>query len=125
MPRLPVDGKKVIEHRITFGVKERQILEGALGAYQFNKVATPIVSAISDVSFWITLSGLLSFFGIIITPPYDDDVHSWTEAIQLGVTQFRAAREEGGLGGGFDQLSVLWQFLTPLGVVYTSGQVDA
>lgn len=27
MPRLPVDGKKVIEHRITLGTKERDILQ--------------------------------------------------------------------------------------------------
>ena len=27
MPRLPVDGKKVIEHRITLGGKEREILD--------------------------------------------------------------------------------------------------
>ena len=122
MPRLPVDGKKVIEHRITFGTKERQILEGALGAYQFNRVATPIVTAIGDVSFWITLAGLLSFFGIIITPPFDDDVHSWTDAIQLGVNEFRAARADEDIGS---QLSLLWQFLTPLGFVFTAGQVDA
>ena len=27
MPRLPVDGKKVIEHRITLGTKEREIFD--------------------------------------------------------------------------------------------------
>ena len=27
MPRLPVDGKRVIEHRISFGTKERQLIE--------------------------------------------------------------------------------------------------
>ena len=27
MPRLPVDGKKVVEHRITFGTKERDLIE--------------------------------------------------------------------------------------------------
>jgi len=122
MPRLPVDGKKVIEHRITFGTKERQILEGGLGAYQFNKVATPIVAAITDVSFWITLATLLGFFGIVIAKPFDDDVHSWTDAIQLGITEFRAARADEDIGS---QLSLLWQFLTPLGFVYTAGQVDA
>ena len=122
MPRLPVDGKKVIEHRITFGVKERQILEGALGAYQFNRVATPIVTAIGDVSFWVTLASLLSFFGIIITPPFDDDVRSWTDAVQLGVNEWRQASEN---EDRVSQLALLWQFLTPLGVVYTAGQVDA
>ena len=120
MPRLPVDGKKVVEHRITFGSSERRMFDEFASAYQFNRVATPLVAAISDVSFWVTLATLLGFLGIVIEKPYDDDVHSWTEAIQLGVTKFRAAREEEGVG---EELSLLWQFLTPLGFVYTSGQV--
>ena len=122
MPRLPVDGKKVIEHRITFGTKERELLHGVAGAYQFNRVATPTVAAISDVSFWITLASLLGLFGIVIMPPGDENVRSWTDAIRYGVTEFREASEN---EDRVSQLSLLWQFLTPLGVVYTAGTVNA
>jgi hypothetical protein len=50
MPRLPVDGKRVIEHRITFGTKERELLDNVATSYSINKVATPLVALISDIS---------------------------------------------------------------------------
>lgn len=59
MPRLPVDGSKVIEHRITLGTKERQILESVMTAYSFRNVATPIVNTISDNS-------ALAFLGLLV-----------------------------------------------------------
>ncbi len=55
MPRLPVDGKKVIEHRITFGTKEREILESFAFSQGFKNVATPTVDLLKDVS------GLIAF----------------------------------------------------------------
>ncbi len=50
MPRLPVDGKKVIEHRITFGAKERDLLDQVTLGYQFNKIGSPLVALLSDIS---------------------------------------------------------------------------
>ncbi len=50
MPRLPVDGKKVIEHRISLSGVERQALEDFVFANNINKVGTPLVALISDVS---------------------------------------------------------------------------
>ena len=41
---------QVIRHEIVFGRSERELIEGALVAYQVNKVATPLVALISDVS---------------------------------------------------------------------------
>lgn len=88
MPRLPVDGKKVIEHRITFGTKERQLMEGALGAFQFNKVSTPIVAGMSDVSFMITFGAILTlFFPDIILPRAEDGIDAVVEAIKTGINQ--------------------------------------
>ena len=118
MPRKPVD--HVQEMRVSLGQKEREMVEGALAAFQFHQVATPMVAAISDVSFWITLATLLAFFGINVTNPGDDDVRSWTEAVQLGVSDWRAARQTEGLS---DDLSVLWRFFTVPGVIYTAGGV--
>lgn len=57
MPRKPTE--KVIEHRITLGTYERQILSDAVTSYNFKNVATPLVSAFSDVSFLIFLGGLI------------------------------------------------------------------
>lgn len=119
MPRKPVD--RVEEMRVTLGQKERQLVGDALEAYKFNQVATPVVAAISDVSFWITLSTLLGLLGIAILPPADDDVRSWSDAVRMGVDDWRRARETEGIG---DDLSVLWRMFTPLGFVYTAGGVN-
>jgi len=56
MPRKPTE--KVIEHRITFGQKERDLLETISTSYSINKVATPFVALISDVSALAFLSSL-------------------------------------------------------------------
>ena len=48
MPKPKPD--QVIRHEIVFGRSERELIEGALVAYQVNKVATPLVALISDVS---------------------------------------------------------------------------
>jgi len=54
-----VDGVKVIEHRITLGGKERQMLESTLTAYSFRNVATPVVTAINDNTTLLLLAGLV------------------------------------------------------------------
>tara|TARA_R110000787_G_scaffold70102_2_gene155841 strand:+ start:79 stop:468 length:390 start_codon:yes stop_codon:yes gene_type:complete len=41
---------QVIRHEIVFGRSERDLIEGALVAYQVNKIATPAVALISDIS---------------------------------------------------------------------------
>jgi len=108
MPRLPVDGKKVIEHRITFGTKEREMIEGALGAYQFNRVATPMVDAMNDVSFWVMFSFALSLVGIAITNPFDNTIDSWRDAVLTGVMEYREARKTEGLSDDFAALGNYW-----------------
>ena len=50
MPRLPVDGKKVIEHRITFGTKERDLLQDLSTSYRIGQVAEPTVDLLKDAS---------------------------------------------------------------------------
>ena len=71
MPRLPVDGKKVIEHRITLGSKERQLLDNVATSYSINKIATPLVSLISDVS------ALAFLTSIYIAYKYGPDKIEW------------------------------------------------
>jgi len=101
MPRLPVDGKRVIEHRITFGTKERDMMESALTGYQFNKVATPIVAGMSDVSFMIVLGGILAiYFPDIVIPTGAATVQEVTGAISDGIKKgAERAKEERALTG--------------------------
>ncbi len=63
--RLPVDGKKVIEHRITLGTKERQMVESYVNSKNFNQIITPTVAALSDVSFVLLVGGFLASMGLI------------------------------------------------------------
>ncbi len=98
MPRLPVDGKRVIEHRITFGTKERDMLDSAFAAYQFNRVATPVVAGMSDVSFMVALAGLLGLYFPDIVPPVDPKdpavvVDSIKEGIERGAERAKEERE--------------------------------
>jgi len=46
MPRKPTD--EVIEHRITLGAYERQIVSDLAGSYQFNRIATPVITFVND-----------------------------------------------------------------------------
>ena len=50
MPRLPVDGKKVIEHRITLGTKERELLQDLSTSYRIGQVYEPSVNLLKDAS---------------------------------------------------------------------------
>lgn len=62
MPKVSPD--QVIRHEIVFGRADRELLESAIMAYQFNRVATPLVAGLSDVTFvgtmviiWAYLTG--------------------------------------------------------------------
>ncbi len=48
MPKPKPD--QVVRHEIVLGRSERELLEGALIAYQVNRVSTPLVALLSDIS---------------------------------------------------------------------------
>lgn len=58
MPRLPVDGKKVQEFRITMGSKERQLAESALNAYRIKAVVPSVANVLGDVSALYALGSI-------------------------------------------------------------------
>jgi hypothetical protein len=60
MPRAKADN--VVIHRIELGGKERELAESALAAFQFNRVATPLVDGLKDVSFVATVTAILAIF---------------------------------------------------------------
>jgi hypothetical protein len=72
MPRLPVDGKRVVEHRITLGQYEREQLDSVVTGVTFRNVANPMVALLSDVSALVALGGILEALGIV-------DITGWVK----------------------------------------------
>ena len=60
MPRLPIDGTKVKEFRLTLGTFERERIDTLITAIAINRVSTPLVTLLSDVS---ALSALALAYG--------------------------------------------------------------
>ncbi len=65
MPRLPVDGKKVVEHRITLGTYEREELDTFVTGVTVRNVGDPFVALMSDVSALVAITTLLEALGVI------------------------------------------------------------
>tara|TARA_R100001463_G_C3542616_1_gene222482 strand:+ start:1624 stop:2058 length:435 start_codon:yes stop_codon:yes gene_type:complete len=65
MPRLPVDGKKVIEHRYTLGQYERDQLDTLITGITVRNVATPTVALLNDVTGLIALTAIAEALGFI------------------------------------------------------------
>jgi len=98
MPRLPVDGVKVIEHRITFGAKEREILESTTTAYSFRNVSTPIITAINDNTTLLLIAGLI---GLVLPSWLPDDYETITEGLGFdGVKDWLEIQNLAGAGAG-------------------------
>jgi hypothetical protein len=86
--------EKTIVYRVELQQKERELLESAIQAYNFNKVTTPIVAGLSDVSFMIVLGGLLTlFFPEIILPTGEAKMGDVMDAINRGIEQGRERAE--------------------------------
>lgn len=79
MPRLPVDGNKVVEHRITLGQYEREQLDTITTGYAVGRVAEPLVALLSDVSALVALTSLLEILGVI-----DLTGWAWNTALKIG-----------------------------------------
>lgn len=68
------------------GAWERDRLEGLLAAQTFNKVTTPIVAGMSDVSFMVVLAGILViWFPDIIIPSGAPTANEVVDAIKTGI----------------------------------------
>ena len=90
---------EIIRHEVVLGKAERQLLRDAAEAYQFNKISTPIVAGLSDVTFTATVAGLLAFglagmldrMGLdpdwreIVSDMTPDQVHDWLETQNLAL----------------------------------------
>ena len=62
MPKPKPD--QVIRHEIVLGRSERELISDGLLAYQVNRISTPLVALISDVSAMsLILGGLATYYG--------------------------------------------------------------
>lgn len=87
LPRLPVDGKKVIEHRITFGTKERDLLEQFVGVQRTRSfLGEDGLALIDDPKKLIlmieTLATLAELFGFKTPIPTPVDAYEWLEGVK-------------------------------------------
>jgi len=90
VPRLPVDGKKVVEHRLTLGQFERTMLNDFVSSKQFNNIATPTVDLLKDVTGLAAFSAILfSLFGIVLNLDGITDIGDLEKQIKDGYTKWR------------------------------------
>jgi len=62
MPKVKPDN--VVRHEIVLGRADRELLEGAIAAYQVNRISTPLVALLSDASALLALATILEATGI-------------------------------------------------------------
>ena len=80
MPRLPVDGKKVIEHRITLGTKEREMFQELATSYRISAISgnDSIIEVLGDfgklTALLGTIGGVLELLGITDVFDIDDNI---------------------------------------------------
>ena len=74
MPRLPVDGTRVVEHRITLGSFERTELRRLTEGYWINRISTPIVALLSDVTGMIAIGALLGVLIKLFLPDWEPEI---------------------------------------------------
>ena len=95
MPRLPVDGKKVVEHRITFGTKERDLFDDIAMSYRIQAITgkDSVVEVFSDFGKVLavagTFGGLLELFGITDLFDFDDEVKALVLPTKAKLAQLR------------------------------------
>jgi len=99
MPR--AKATDVVIHRIELGGKERAMAEGVIAAYQFNRIANPIVAALSDVSFLVFVGGILAAYKFIdedtwkaLTGGLDSATTTAAEVVTWGEESYRAAQRK-------------------------------
>jgi hypothetical protein len=92
MPRLPVDGKKVIEYRLTLGAKERELVQDAQWSYTFGQIGSTIGGIVSNPVFLLGLAGYIAFkldqildpnWREIVSEMTPDEVKNWLETQNL------------------------------------------
>lgn len=108
MPKAKPD--QVIVHRIELQETEREILSSLSSAIMFNRVASPVVKLLNDVTGTITVLALLAASGLVagvaFTYIYDPDIIK--DPIEQFLQQAEEARERADLIGEAAKRGPLW-----------------
>lgn len=92
MPRLPVDGKKVIEYRVTLGAKERELVQDAQWSYTFGKIGTTVSDILGNPAVLLSIAAYIAYkldqvldpdWRAIIADMTPDQIHDWLETQNL------------------------------------------
>lgn len=92
MPRLPVDGKKVIEYRVTLGAKERELFQDAQWSYTFGKIGNTASSILSNPVILLGVAGYIAYkldqlldpdWREIVADLTPDEIKDWLETQNL------------------------------------------
>ena len=118
MPKPKPD--QVVRHEIVLGRSERELIEGALVAYQINKISTPAVALLSDASAMaIIFSVIGGYLGIkyVASPGLETAQQIYDDFM----TQYEVAKVAGEIdvvGIATDPSTYTDAFLDGLGIIF-------
>ena len=115
MPRSKAN--ETIIHRIELGSWERSRAEAMIDAFVFNRVGTPIVAALSDVSFVLMVGSALAAWKYIDAETWDALAGAYEEgkdtaATAVGWMAEAYQRTEYAVGETADLGGSIWDFIT-------------
>ena len=100
MPRLPVDGKKVVEHRITFGTKERDLLQDISTSYRIQAIDPEAMMKILEdplrvIQIGYGLATAIEMLGFETGLPTIADLADWKQERKAKLEETKASVESG------------------------------
>ena len=119
--RLPVDGKKVIEHRITLGGTERQALKDLALSYRVRALAGDegILESLTDldnvVGIMATMGFLLELLGITDIFDFDDEAKAKAVSIKNKIIENEKRAIENNKARAQAENDLVRSFLSRLG----------
>ena len=124
MPKAKAD--QVITHRIELQDTERDLLSSLSTAYAFNRVASPIVKLLNDVTGTVTVLALIGASGLIagVAFTYIFDPESIKDPIEQFLEQVEEAKERAELVGEAARRGPLWGLIDMIEMVTGSNIPD-
>jgi len=100
LPRLPVDGKKVVEHRITFGTKERDLLQDISTSYRIQAIDPEAMMKILEdplrvIQIGYGLATAIEMLGFETGLPTIADLADWKQERKAKLEETKASVESG------------------------------
>ena len=114
MPRSKAE--KTVIHRIELGSWERSRLEAGGDAWVFNRISTPVVAALSDVSFLFFVGGLLASYKLIDKETWEAMTRGGEMTIDAILAALGAAWDAGAkVREEAESAAAFWDYITPGG----------